>query len=129
MVIPSLTLNKNGQGLSNKLDIVADQYYNQGYSNLTLSVNEIPNPTALITTTNANISPNGSTTITPLFSNGTTVTINGSNLTPSGQPIVSNTTYTVYPAQSITYTLVVINSIGIQQSAFVAINVIPNPTA
>ena len=126
--IASITLNKNGYGLSNKLDIVADKYYNKGYSNLTLSVNEIPNPTASITTTNANISPNGSTTITPQFTNGTTVTINGSS-TINGQTIVSNTTYSVSPTINTSYNLVVINSIGIQQSDFVAINVIPNPTA
>ena len=117
VVIPSLTLNKNGYGLSNKLDIVADKYYNKGYTNLTLSVNEIPNPTASITT-------NGSTTLTPQFTNGTTVTINGSS-TINGQTIVSNTTYTVSPKMTTRYTLVVTNSIGVQQSASVTINVAP----
>jgi len=33
-----ITLNKYGLGLSNKLDIVADKYYNTGYSNLTLTI-------------------------------------------------------------------------------------------
>ena len=115
VVIPSLTLNKNGYGLSNKLDIVADKYYNKGYTNLTLTVNEIPNPTA-------SIIANGSTTLTPQFTNGTTVTINGSS-TINGQTIVSNTTYTVSPTMTTRYTLVVTNSIGVQQSA--SVNVPP----
>ena len=61
----------------------------------------------------------------PQFTNASTVTING-NSTINGQTIVSNTSYTVSPIINTLYTLVVINSIGVQQSASVTINVTPN---
>jgi hypothetical protein len=35
----STTLNEYGSGLSNRLDVVADEYFNQGFSNLTLTIN------------------------------------------------------------------------------------------
>ena len=34
----SLVLNANGAGLSNRLDVVADGYYNTGFSNMTLTI-------------------------------------------------------------------------------------------
>ena len=33
-----ITLNEYGSGLTNKLDIVCDKYYNTGYSNFTLTI-------------------------------------------------------------------------------------------
>jgi hypothetical protein len=39
VVMTSTTLNEYGSGLSNRLDVVADEYFNQGFSNLTLTIN------------------------------------------------------------------------------------------
>ena len=33
-----ITLNKYGSGLSNKIDVVSDSYYNQGLTNFSLSI-------------------------------------------------------------------------------------------
>ena len=33
-----ITLNKYGSGLSNKIDVVSDSYYNQGFTNFSLSI-------------------------------------------------------------------------------------------
>ena len=82
-----------------------------------------PNPTASITTTNANITPGQSTTLTPVFSNATTVTIDGSTTTPSGGAIINNTAFSVSPNVSKTYLLVATNSVGVQATASVTINV------
>jgi hypothetical protein len=81
-----------------------------------------PEPTASITTSNPNIGTTTSTTITPLFTNGTTVTING-GITVQGQPITSNVAITVNPTTTTTYTLVVTNSAGVTRQASVTINV------
>ena len=34
----SITLNKYGSGLSNKIDVVSDSYYNPGFTNFSLSI-------------------------------------------------------------------------------------------
>jgi hypothetical protein len=33
-----ITLNNFGLGLSNKLDIVSDKYYNKGFTNMSLTI-------------------------------------------------------------------------------------------
>jgi hypothetical protein len=33
-----ITLNKYGSGLSNKIDVVSDSYYNPGFTNFSLSI-------------------------------------------------------------------------------------------
>ena len=40
-MIAPITLNKYGSGLSNKIDVVSDSYYNQGFTNFSLSINSI----------------------------------------------------------------------------------------
>jgi hypothetical protein len=34
----TITLNKFGPGLTNKLDIVSDKYYNEGFTNMSLTI-------------------------------------------------------------------------------------------
>lgn len=34
----NITLNEYGSGLSNRLDIVADKYYNNGFTNMSISI-------------------------------------------------------------------------------------------
>jgi hypothetical protein len=36
-----IILNKYGSGLSNKIDVVSDSYYNPGFTNFSLSINSI----------------------------------------------------------------------------------------
>lgn len=86
----------------------------------------VPAPTASITTTNANIVNGNSTTITPVFTNATTKTING-NTTVEGQNITSGQSITVNPTTTTTYTLLVTNSVGVDASASVVINVSQPP--
>lgn len=88
----------------------------------------VPAPTASITTTNANIVNGNSTTITPVFTNATTKTING-NTTVEGQNITSGQSITVNPTTTTTYTLLVTNSVGVDASASVVINVSQPPPA
>ena len=83
----------------------------------------ILNPIASIITTNPNIILGQSTTLTPLFSNATTVTIDGSNSTPSGGAIISNVAFSVTPTVDKTYILLVTNSLNVQASASVTIYV------
>lgn len=78
-----------------------------------------------MTTTNPNINSGQSTTLTPLFSNATTVTIDGSSTTPSGGAIISNVAFSVSPTVDKTYILLVTNSLGVQASASVTIYVGP----
>ena len=33
-----IILNKYGSGLSNKIDVVSDSYYNEGFTNFSLSI-------------------------------------------------------------------------------------------
>jgi hypothetical protein len=88
----------------------------------------VPGPTASITTTAPdNTIVNGtSTTITPVFTNATTVTINGSG-TVEEQAITSNVALTVNPTTTRTYTLLVTNSVGVTQQASVTIYVSQPP--
>ena len=74
-----------------------------------------------MTTTNPNINSGQSTTLTPLFSNATTITIDGSSTTPSGGAIISNVAFSVTPTVDKTYILLVTNSLGVQASASVTI--------
>lgn len=34
-----ITLNEYGSGLSNRLDVSTDNYYNQGFTNMTMTIN------------------------------------------------------------------------------------------
>jgi hypothetical protein len=86
------------------------------------SAPSVPAPTASITTTNANIVNGNSTTITPVFTNATTKTING-NTTVEGQNITSGQSITVNPTTTTTYTLLITNSVGATATASVVINV------
>jgi hypothetical protein len=88
----------------------------------------VPGPTASITTTAPdNTIVNGtSTTITPVFTNATTVTING-NVTVEEQAITSNVALTVSPTTTTTYTLLVTNSVGVQEQDSVTIYVSQPP--
>jgi hypothetical protein len=88
----------------------------------------VPAPTASITTTNANIVNGNPTTITPVFTNATTKTING-NTTVEGQNITSGQSITVNPTTTTTYTLLVTNSVGATATASVVINVSQPPPA
>jgi hypothetical protein len=90
------------------------------------SAPSVPAPTASITTTNANIVNGNSTTITPVFTNATTKTING-NTTVEGQAITSTVAITVYPTTTTTYTLLITNSVGATAQDSVVINVSQPP--
>jgi hypothetical protein len=89
---------------------------------LNFNVLSVQAPTASITTTNPNIVSGNSTTITPIFTNATTVTING-NVTVEQEPITSNVAITVRPTTTTIYTLLVTNSNGVTREASVTINV------
>lgn len=93
-----------------------------------LETPQVPAPTASITTSNPNIVNGNSTTITPVFTNATTKTING-NTTVEGQNITSGQSITVNPTTTTTYTLLVTNSVGVDASASVVINVSQPPPA
>jgi len=66
----------------------------------------------------ASISPGDSTTLTPVFSNGTGV------ITPGNIPATSGTAIPVSPTTTTTYTLTVTNSVGLTAIATATITVI-----
>ena len=86
-------------------------------------------PTAVISATSVNIAPGTSTTITPLFTNATEVTINDITTTPSGGQIITNTPFSSGTLnQNTTFILVVTNINGLTATASVTINVIQPPS-
>jgi hypothetical protein len=96
-------------------------------NNLAARIGALEQPTASITTTNANITSGNSTTITPIFTNATTKTINGAS-TIGGQNITSGQSISVSPTTTTTYTLLITNGVGVTAQASVTINVAPMPT-
>ena len=89
---------------------------------VTVTVGSAPTATSL-TSGVASISYGSSTTLTPVFSNGTGVITPGSISATSGTPV------TVSPISTTTYTLTVTNTASVTDSITASVTVVPLPVA